>query len=133
MKEVFANTYYFLALLNPSDAAHGSAVEAAQELKAPLVTTAWVMTELADAMADPSNRGACVAFIDELRRRPKFVILPPSQELFESALRLYRDRPDKEWFLTDCISFMVMQERNMTDALTGDHHFEQAGFAATLK
>jgi predicted nucleic acid-binding protein len=46
---------------------------------------------------------------------------------------LYRGRPDKEWSLTDCISFVVMGERSLTEALTSDHHFEQAGFTALLK
>jgi predicted nucleic acid-binding protein len=131
--EVFADTFYLLALINPSDAAHEWAVVAAQALRAPLVTTTWVLTELADAMADPGNRDTCVGFIDDLRGQSKFVILPPTQELFEAGFELYRNRPDKGWSLTDCISFHVMQDRNMTDALTGDHHFEQAGFAALLK
>ncbi len=133
MTEIFADTFYFLALINPSDAAHGAAVAAAQNLRAPLITTCWVLAELADALADPGNRAACVAFIDDLRRQSKFVIIPPSQEQFEAGFELYRKRPDKDWSLTDCISFTVMQEREMTNALTGDHHFEQAGFAALLK
>lgn len=61
------------------------------------------------------------------------VLLPPDQILFDAGLELYASRSDKEWSLTDCISFVVMRERGITDALTGDHHFEQAGFVALLK
>jgi predicted nucleic acid-binding protein len=74
-----------------------------------------------------------VTFIDDLRRQSKFLIIPPTQQLFDAGFELYRKRPDKNWSLTDCISFTVMQERSITEALTGDHHFEQAGFAALLK
>jgi predicted nucleic acid-binding protein len=131
--EIFADTFYFLALINPNDAAHAVAVEAAQNLSAPLVTTGWILTELADALADPENRAVCVTFIDDLRRQSKFLIIPPTQQHFDAGFELYRKRPDKNWSLTDCISFTVMQERKITEALTGDHHFEQAGFAALLK
>jgi predicted nucleic acid-binding protein len=60
-------------------------------------------------------------------------IVASSRELFRRGFDLYADRPDKEWSLTDCISFVVMTDRRITDALTGDHHFEQAGFVAILK
>jgi predicted nucleic acid-binding protein len=60
------------------------------------------------------------------------VVVPPSTELFEAGIDLYSRRPDKEWSLTDCISFVVMQERGITEALTGDYHFVQAGFSILL-
>jgi len=53
--------------------------------------------------------------------------------LYQRGINLYAQRPDKEWSLTDCISFVVMSDRGITEALTGDHHFEQAGFRALLK
>jgi hypothetical protein len=59
--------------------------------------------------------------------------VPASRELFDSGWALYQDRPDKDWSLTDCISFVAMRERGIIEALTGDHHFEQAGFRALLK
>ena len=68
-----------------------------------------------------------------LRRREDVVLLPSSRELFDRGLQLFSDRPDKEWSLTDCISFVVMGERSLTEALTSDHHFEQAGFTVLLK
>jgi predicted nucleic acid-binding protein len=66
-------------------------------------------------------------------RRRFLVIVPPDTELFESGLELYEKRPDKDWSLTDCISFVVMKREGIVDALTGDHHFEQGGFNALLK
>ena len=59
-------------------------------------------------------------------------ILPPTLELFEAGCDLYEQRPDKEWSLTDCISFVVMHNHGLTDALTADRHFQQAGFQALL-
>jgi hypothetical protein len=61
------------------------------------------------------------------------VIIPAEPQLYEEGIALYRARPDKDWSLTDCISFVVMKARGITEALTGDHHFEQAGFVALLK
>jgi len=52
---------------------------------------------------------------------------------FNAGLDLYRQRVDKDWSLTDCISFAVMQRMSLIDALTTDHHFEQAGFNVLLK
>ena len=71
--------------------------------------------------------------LNGLKRNPKVTIVPASQELFNRGVEFFRERPDKEWTLTDCTSFIVMQQGEMTDALTGDHHFEQAGFVALLK
>jgi predicted nucleic acid-binding protein len=71
--------------------------------------------------------------IENLRSAEEIQIVPASAELFNRALVLFTSRPDKEWSLTDCTSFVVMQEHGMTEALTADHHFEQAGFVALLK
>lgn len=68
-----------------------------------------------------------------LRSEPLITIAPLDMETFDAGVELYRARPDKDWSLTDCISFVVMRERGITEALTGDRHFEQAGFKALLK
>jgi uncharacterized protein len=133
MSPVFADTFYYLALINPEDEAHERAVALSQTLRAPVVTTAWILTEVADAMSDPRNRAAFVALLDVLRSDPEVEIVPASQTLFEQGLGLYTRRPDKDWSLTDCISIVTMGEREMTQALTADHHFVQAGFEALLK
>ncbi len=129
----FADAFYFVALLNPRDAAHPTALRATLEGRNSLLTTAWVLTEVADAMASPANRPLFLRLIEGFRQLQTVEIVPASQALFDRGLDLYADRPDKAWSLTDCISFVVMAERGVTDALTGDHHFEQAGFRALLR
>ena len=133
MKAVFADSYYFLALLSEEDAGHDRAVAASRGLTRPIVTTTWVLTEVADAMADPLHRADLVAYVKALRADPMVNIVPASQEVFELGLDLYARRRDKDWPLTDCISFVVMHKQGLTEALTADHHFEQAGFKALLR
>lgn len=133
MRTVFADTFYYIALLFPDDVAHQQATALTPTLKGKMVTTAWVLTELADAMSAPRNRHRFSNFLAHLRNDPDVLIEPPTQNLFEEGLTLYQNRPDKEWSLTDCVSFVVMQRAGITEALTGDHHFEQAGFTALLK
>jgi uncharacterized protein len=133
VSEVFADTFFFIALLSPSDAAHEAAVDAARREVRTLVTTDWVLTELADGLSAPAQRGGCEKFVTELLQESDVVVVPASRELLEKGLALYRQRPDKEWSLTDCISFVVMGERQLRDALTGDRHFEQAGFKPLLE
>lgn len=128
MTAFFADTFYYLALLNPNDATHHKAVALAQTVTQYKVTTAWVLTEIADALAAPEQREVFVAFLKELRNDPTVTIVPATQDLFDRGFLLYARRLDKEWPLTDCISFVVMQERGLHEALTGDKHFEQAGF-----
>jgi predicted nucleic acid-binding protein len=72
-------------------------------------------------------------FILHLRASAPCEIVPASRELLDRALDFYHQHADKKWTLTDCVSFVIMRERGVTDALTGDKHFEQAGFVALLK
>ena len=133
MTSRFADAFYFLALLNPGDAAHAAALRMAREGRGPIVTTAWVLTEVADAMAAPANRPLFLRLIEGFRILDTVEVVPADPELFDRGLDLYTRRPDKAWSLTDCISFVVMSDRDLTEALTGDHHFEQAGFRALLR
>ena len=133
MKAVFADTFYSVALLSERDEAHDKAVEASRHQKGQLVTTVWVLTEVGDALAAPMNRAAFMQLFDVLRNDPRAVIVPPNRETFDMGVALYAERPDMRWSLTDCISFTVMRKMNITEALTGDRHFEQAGFRALLR
>jgi predicted nucleic acid-binding protein len=133
MKRVLADSYYFFALLNPREPQHQRALSFAQNYRDEIVVTAWILTELGDGLAQPKWRAAFLALVDELRSGHRVVIIPCEQSLMESGLDLYRRRPDKEWSLTNCISFVVMERDGIREALTGDHHFEQAGFVALLK
>ncbi len=129
----FADAFYFLALLNASDSAHAGALRRARETRGAIVTTAWILTEVADAMAAPVNRPLSLRLMEGLRTLPTVEIVPAIPDMFDRGLDLYARRPDKAWSLTDCVSFVVMTERGLTDALTADHHFEQAGFRALLR
>ena len=133
MKETFADTFYYLAVLHADDAAHERAMELSGRLTGPTVTTAWVLSELADGLAAPATRGGFVRLLASLRADPKCIIVPASQDLFDRGVDLYQKRPDKAWSLTDCVSFIVMEEHGLREALTPDRHFEQAGFVALLK
>lgn len=133
MTPVFADTYYFAALSNPTDRGHARAVAYACGARCPLVTTAWVVTELADGLCKVATRPIFCRLLALLQADPQVTIAPADQGLMDRGLALYVSRPDKDWSLTDCISFVVMKEQGITDALTADHHFEQAGFAAVLK
>jgi len=133
MTPYFADTFYYVALLNRDDANHGAAVALSQELRGDQVTTAWVLTEVADAMAAPKQRGRFLTLLTRLRANPRVTIVPASQDLFEAGRGIYAQTRDKNWTLTDCISFRVMRQHDIAEALTGDHHFEQAGFVALLR
>ncbi len=133
MTSVFADSFYFFAVLNRKDNAHQKAIEFAAQHSNPLVTTAWVLTELADGLAATAHRGVFSQLVARIRAEPGNEIIPPNEELMARGMALYDERPDKEWSLTDCISFVAMQDRKISDALTGDRHFEQAGFKALPK
>jgi len=127
---VFADTYFYLALFNTRDAHHKRIVEFMTGFTGGVVTTQWVLTEVADAFASIPQRRQLQAKFRLLADDPETRIVEASPELFEKGLNLYNSRPDKLWSLTDCISFMVMTEEQISDALTGDRHFDQAGFKA---
>ncbi len=133
MRRLFADTYFYIALLNREDPAHATAVAwvAGGRVDA-VVTTGWIVTETANAMSKSHQRAGCGAFLAELSRGGRTKLVPLSEELQRRGLKLYSERPDKEWSLTDCISFLVMADEGLTEALTEDRHFEQAGFVALL-
>jgi predicted nucleic acid-binding protein len=130
---VFGDTFFFLAYLIEDDAAHSLAAEFFDEFEGRLVTSQWVLTELADAFASSANRSSFGEFYKALCSDSSIEIFPATAELFESGVNLFLARMDKNWSLTDCISFVVMEREGLTEALTGDHHFTQAGFTALLR
>jgi predicted nucleic acid-binding protein len=132
MTHVFADTYYFLALLGTDPDEQRRALEATAKY-GPLVTTSWVLCEVANFLHKARNRRAFTGLWDALRADPDVTVLMPSGEQFLEGVALYDARPDKDWSLTDCISFVVMERAKIERALTADHHFEQAGFVALLK
>src|SRR5262245_34454976 len=131
MSRVFADTHFFITLLSRRDANHQRALDAYRDSDFDeIVTTAWVLGDLADGMCQPGPRLTCKTFVEKLRERAETRIVEPTSELFWRGFELYAQRPDKAWSLTDCISFVVMRDEQIANALTGDHHFQQAGFTA---
>ncbi len=130
--DVFADTAYWIALLVKQDQYHSRAQAWTPWITGRITTTALVLLETANALARPTWRASAVALIDHLRQRADVQIIPAEPALWERGWDLYRSRPDKAWSLTDCISFLVMQEARLTDALTTDEHFRQAGLRAVL-
>jgi uncharacterized protein len=133
VKAVFADAYYFFALLNARDEAHESVTRFNSTLRSPIVTSAWVLTEVGDGLAGTSSRSMFSKLLDQLRSDSRVTIVAPTEKFFDVGVALYDKRKDKAWSLTDCISFEIMREHGIRDALTADKHFEQAGFNAMLK
>lgn len=129
---VFADTLFWIALVVKQDQYHERAQQWSLRITGRITTTVPVLLETANALARPSWRAHGVALIDHLLQRPDVEVLPLSADLWQRGWDLYRNRPDKPWSLTDCVSFLVMQDTSLVDALTADEHFSQAGFRAVL-
>ena len=128
MKTVFADTFHFLALISPEDEHHGRVKTYAATFRGAIVTTEWVLTEVANGLSGSPYRREAARLITTLPRLPNVEVIENDAGLFRRGVQLYAERPDKEWSLTDCISFVVMKDEKLTEALTRDHHFKQAGF-----
>ncbi len=135
MTSVFADAGYWIAVLNPNDALHSKATQASATLaRTRVITTELVLSEVLNAFArkgELARIGAC-ALIDKMRSNPNVEIVPMTSNAFRQALERYRRRADKTWGLTDCASFLIMEERGITEALSADRDFQQAGFKALL-
>ena len=92
-----------------------------------------MVLEVGDALCHPSDHEDFLSLIEIPRRDPRIKLVRLTPALLDRGIQRFRERADKEWPLTDCISFVVMEDEGITDALTGDQHFEQAGFKALLK
>ena len=132
MNTVFADTAFYIAFANPRDHWHEMAVEAAFGWRGKIVTTDYVLVEFGNHLCHPSDRGIFQRMVEMMRQDANTTIIPASPELLQSGLQLFGSRTDKHWSLTDCISFALMGEYSITEALTCDRHFEQAGFRAML-
>ena len=135
-KSVFIDTAYAIALASGKDIFHERAIQLAEEARRSgvrLVTTRGVVLEIGNALSRQRYRQAAIKLLTALETDSTVEIIPLSQPLYERAWHLYCERPDKEWGLTDCYSFVAMREFDIKQALTTDKHFEQAGFERLLK
>ena len=136
MRRVFADTGYWIALLNPRDELHLKARQQSVVLAAAeIVTSEWVLTELLNSFAERGAqlRGVVSRTVELLQTSPSVTVIPHSAPSFSAAFELYRERSDKGWSLTDCSSFLIMHQLGIEAALTYDKHFEQAHFQALLR
>ena len=134
--EIFLDTAYAIALSVESDAHHKRAEELAEYLESDefrLITTRAVLLEIGNALSKRRYRQAAVDLLDALEQDEQVEIVSLTEELYQQAFQLFRNRSDKEWGLVDCVSLIVMQQRGIPEALTTDEHFEQAGFRALLR
>ncbi|MEE9395995.1 MAG: type II toxin-antitoxin system VapC family toxin [Methylococcales bacterium] len=134
--EVFLDTAYAIALSSEKDEYHERAIDLAGKLEQAstrLITTRAVQLEIGNALSKQRYRHAAVQLLDSLEADPTVEIITLSETLYAQAFQLYRERRDKEWGLVDCTSFVVMKERNITEALTTDEHYQQAGFRVLLR
>jgi len=133
MIRVFADTSFFVAAIGPRDAQHHRAVEFAQDYEGEVWTTEFVIIEFGNYLYRVKDRPFFEPVVRTIQQSPKYQIVEVSHALLERGIRRFSDRLDKKWSLTDCISFVVMEEHGIAEALTSDGHFEQAGFTVLLK
>jgi predicted nucleic acid-binding protein len=132
VKRVFADTSFYIALVRPEDDNHRASFEFDRRFVGHYVTSEFVLIESGNWLADPRNRSVFLEIHRVLRSDPRTTILPAKPEWVERGLALYGQRLDKHWSVVDCISFEMMRDNGLADALTTDHHFVQAGFHASL-
>lgn len=133
MTTTFIDTSFVLALVLKNDAHHVRAGAWQRRTIGPLLTIEFVLAEVADALATASLRLIASSVISAIRGDARIQVVPASTAILDRALALYTSRSDKDWGLTDCVSFTAMRDAGVFDALTSDHHFEQAGFRALLR
>ena len=136
MPRLFADSGYWIALWNPRDSLHQRAMTVADSMgAADVVTTQMVLTEALDAMAGMGQfrRRFAAQMVQALDDSPDVEIVPQTDAQFRAAVERYASRGDQRWSLTDCASFLVMEDRNIIEALAYDRDFEQAGFVALLR
>ncbi len=136
MRTVFADTFYWIALLNPKDQAHARAVSVSRRLGAArIVTTDEVLTEFLNYFGarGPFFRGAASRLVGRMQSNAMIQIAPQTRDSFIAGCRLYQARPDKGYSLTDCISMEAMRREGLSEVLSNDEHFTQEGFSCLFR
>ena len=136
MRTIFADSGYWIAFLHTRDRLHERARAMAAGLSTVrIVTTQMVLVEVLGHLArlGSDQRELAVWLVRDLEAAGNVEIVPQTDEQFEAAVERYAARADQRWSLTDCASFLVMEDRGISEALAYDRDFEQAGFAALLR
>ncbi|HEV8537733.1 MAG TPA: nucleic acid-binding protein [Bacteroidota bacterium] len=130
MRTVFADTQYWIALAIPLDQWHERAIEVSKSIHpVRLITTDEILVEFLNYFSGRgiAARNAGVQMVLSINANPNIQVVPQTRESFLAGLRLYEERSDKEYSLTDCISLNVMNNNGIVEALTRDSHFSQEG------
>jgi hypothetical protein len=125
----------WIALVHRKDALHHQATQLYQQRLTQggyFMTTSAVLLEVGNWLSPTSLRQLAIDLLDRIEHSTRIEVVHLTPELYATGWELYRNRPDKDWGIIDCISFVVMRERGVAEALTADHHFEQAGFIKLL-
>jgi predicted nucleic acid-binding protein len=132
--EVFVDTAFVVALASRLDQYHAAATALVPRFQSGtrMVTTQAICLEIGNTLASEQHRQKAVELLTGMEKDPRFEIVPLTDALYADGMALFAERRDKEWSLTDCVSFLVMQRRGIRRALTADNHFRQAGFEALL-
>ena len=135
MATYFADTAFWIALSSRRDQYHPQAIawhSAVLRNSSRILTTEAVLWEWLNALATTATRATAAEGYRRAHADNRVEVVPFDPELSAAAIELYRSRGDKDWSLTDCLSFVVMERRSFTEALTTDHHFEQAGMKTLM-
>jgi predicted nucleic acid-binding protein len=138
MLERFVDTSGWATWADRNQLFHVQAVAAFEEVwkqSGRLVTTSAVLAELTALLTRPMriSKPQQISLLRDIRNEPSVDILIVDALLEGATWQLWESRPDKDWTFVDCASFVVMQRRGVAEAITTDHHFEQAGFVRLLK
>jgi predicted nucleic acid-binding protein len=133
-ERVLLDSTFIAGYLNSRDQHHSSAKRCMPLVKGAdeVVITEPVLVEVGNLLHSPSHRLQAAQFIEACYVTKNITVVPVDRELLTRALRFFRQHTDKEWGLTDCISFVVMHDLKLTTAVTADRDFQQAGFQALM-
>lgn len=135
MRQVFADTAYWIALTNPFHRHHEAALQCSDALASPrILTTDAVLIEFLNALAekDPHIRGAAIRAVEAILSNPRVTVLPQNRSSFIKGFAFYKAPADKGYSLTDCLSMTAMRDHRLSEVLTTDRHFEQEGLVALM-
>jgi predicted nucleic acid-binding protein len=130
---ILLDTGFLIALADARDRLHPRALAWSAQILEPRVVTEYVLLETVNYFSASSDRPRAHSLVSHITSKPGYLVVESSHALFEAGLRLHQQHADKEWSLTDCISFLVMRGQGIRQALAYDHHCEQAGFEALLR
>ncbi len=136
MIEVFLDTTFAIALSNQSDLFHKKAVQLADQIEAAgifIVTTQLVLVRISNAFSKQQHNKAAISLLESIEADPNVETIPLSESIYKDAYKLFNSHADKKWDMVDCISFVVMNEHGIKDALTTNPHFQQIGFCSLLR